>query len=134
MKFNKKPDIETESLRVWKNKASDKDKKKIRDVGIELKMKDKDGKEVTTQLCGFTTARDKKTNELSFAYKFKHKDKLVLYYNKAKDESSGNAIRVLIEACKVFGYSIQDVEQQFADLINDKGLMKMIDEVKSDEK
>jgi len=131
MKYReRKPDIETESLRMWK--TSEEERKEIEDdkgEGIEIKLKDDKGEEIVTKICGFDKACDKTTNELMFAWKFKHEDKMMLFYLKNKeDEMSKKAIEFLKGMGNAIGYNVQDIEVHFKNMINDKGLMKMIEE------
>jgi len=60
----RKPDLETESFRMWS--ATKTESKGIEKGEFKIKYKD-----MEVGLCGFTLAKDKKTGEIVFAYKYK---------------------------------------------------------------
>lgn len=106
MEYQKrKPDKETESMRIWE---CDKDKypkeyeeseKLNKENNIEIKYKD-----VTFNLYGFTKFTRKSDNQIMFAYKFKHEEKLVIVYNPSNSE-----IEFLMKMFRATGYEVQNV-------------------------
>jgi hypothetical protein len=130
MKYRKRnPDIETETLRIWKaDKEEKQELEQFSEGDIKLKLKNSKGEEIETNLCGFNKAYKKDNNsELIFAWKFKHEDRLILFYLKDKEgEDSNKAIEFLKGMGKAIGYEVEDIEEKFKQLINDNGLMKMI--------
>lgn len=118
MEYQKrKCDRETESMRIW---ISDKDKHpeefeesmELKDEGITVPYK-----EAEFKLLGFNKAFDPKTNELKFAWKFKHEEHLVLVYNPSKEDE--DIINPLFDMMKMLGYEIQNVEETLKKAYNE---------------
>ena len=123
--YDRKPDIETESLRMWKTK----DNEEKTDVDNSNSFKIEYNK-MEMNLCGFTTCKDKKSNKIIFAYKFKHKEKMILYYiNEDLTAEEKNKIdKVLFMMRKINpligDYEIKDVKDTFKLMENEKHLWK----------
>ena len=103
---DRKPDFETESLRMWKGKKDDVSDDEIKD-SIEVTAKNG----MKLNLCGFSKFIDKDTNELVVALKFKHDVKQLLYY--ITDDYLMNskvtvALNMIKELNNYFQYDIQD--------------------------
>ena len=104
--FKRKPDIETETFRAWTpNKKERKNLEK--EKGIKIKFK---GQEY--ELTGFNYAKNK--GKIVFAWKYKHRDKVILYYipdkltNKDRKRIEG-LFSGLIPLSKMLGYEAQDL-------------------------
>lgn len=80
--IDRKPDLETESLRVWDVK-DDEDKELDTEEGPSIPYGD--GEEL--KLLGFTYANDE-NGKLFLAYKFKHETKTVIYYFGSDEDNS----------------------------------------------
>jgi len=76
--LSRKPDFETESFRAWGIENSEKEKI-IKESSEKHTIIVKQG-DMELHLTGFIKAIDKKTDKVIFAYKFKHEDKMILYY------------------------------------------------------
>lgn len=77
---NRKPDLETESIRAWvSNKKEAKEVEKIADEE-KHKIIIHCNNNFQMRLMGFTKFIDKETEEVIFAYKFKKENKTVIYY------------------------------------------------------
>lgn len=76
----RKPDLETESLRIWTSKEPEVNevKKLAEDEKHKIEVDCGDGFKM--RLIGFTKMIDKKTNHIVFAYKFKKQDRTIMYY------------------------------------------------------
>ena len=77
---NRKPDLETESIRAWvSNKDEAKEAEKIAEEEKHpIVIHCENGFQM--RLMGFTKFIDKETEEIIFAYKFKKENKTVIYY------------------------------------------------------
>ena len=77
---NRKPDLETESIRAWvSNEDEAKEAEKIADEEKHpIVIHCENGFQM--RLMGFTKFIDKETEEIIFAYKFKKENKTVIYY------------------------------------------------------
>ena len=110
------PDKETESLRIWetdKNKHPEEwaESKKHSEEGILIPYKD-----IEFKIMGFSKAVDKKTNEIKFAWKFKHEEKMVLIYN-----PSNTDVSPMLNMIKTLGFQIQDVMETLKNVYNEEG-------------
>ena len=111
-----KPDIETESLRIWKHNKKAKDEYKETN-GIEVKI---DGE--TFKLCGFIKCFDKKTNDFKIAYKFKHSEKMVLYYIPKETKGCEEILKEMRGFLGTLGYHFQNIEDNFKNISSQKHL------------
>lgn len=77
---NRKPDLETESIRAWV--SNEKEAEEVEKVAEEEKHKIiiHCSNNFQMRLMGFTKFIDKETEEVIFAYKFKKENKTVIYY------------------------------------------------------
>jgi hypothetical protein len=76
----RKPDLETESLRIWTSIGIEaKEVKKLAEEG-KHKIEVDCGKGFKMRLIGFTKMIDEKTDQIVFAYKFKKRDRIIMYY------------------------------------------------------
>jgi len=98
---NRKPDLETESIRAWvSNEDEAKEAEKIADEEKHPIIIHCDNG-FQMRLMGFTKFIDKTTEEVIFAYKFKKENKTVIYYkpdNLKEDKQS--KINVFLEKIK----------------------------------
>ena len=104
----RKPDKETELLRMWKTDKDSEEAKEIDEVfkdGIEINYKG-----MKLKITGFNVMRDKKTDELIFAYKFEHDEKFILYYSPNNDERGKKVVKLLTDLGRLGGYNIQNME------------------------
>ena len=97
------PDKETELFRAWKlnkdevDKDYSKDSLKINYKGMEL------------SICGFTAIKNDKG--LVFAYKFKHEDKTIVYYEPEKNSKTKEILGMIEGMATLFGYQLQDMKE-----------------------
>jgi hypothetical protein len=130
MEYHKrKPDKETESLRIWKTDKKEHPKEaeeleKFKDEGIEIPYKD-----VKFKILDFNTARNPKTNELMFAWKFKHKEKLILIYN-----PSNTDVTPFLSIMQGLGFEIHDVMETLKNAYNEECMNLKSEEENSGEK
>lgn len=77
---DRKPDLETESIRAWV--SNEKEAKEVEKLAEEEKHKIviHCSNNFEMRLMGFTKFIDKETEEVIFAYKFKKENKTVIYY------------------------------------------------------
>ena len=110
-----KPDFEDEKLRMW-TQPKENAKDLIDEDAIKIKLSD--GTEI--MLGGFTQLKDKKTKELIFAYKIKHREKTLLYYvpknigkilTESEYESLLKVVKVTKSAAEKMSYEIKDVKE-----------------------
>ena len=106
----RKPDKETELLRIWTPKKGSEESKEIEEAtknnSIEINYKG-----MKIQICGFNTLTNNKTNKMIFAYKFRHDEKFVIYYipdNNLEGQKCFNQIRYILE---LGGYGLQNMEE-----------------------
>ncbi len=114
--MDKKPTKETELFRMWKVKKNSKEAKKMEDdESVEVDL----GDDITMQLTGFNTMTTKNTKELMFAWKFKHNDKVIVFYNNKKfternkenKEKFKEMMNSLQLACTLKGYDLCDINE-----------------------
>lgn len=120
--LKKKPDFETDKFRAWKpENYGVEDLKSLDDGDIKIKFK---GMELG--LSGFNKCLDKKTKALVMAYKFKHEQKLVIYYVPVITYEAEDMLEGLGEACGILGYKLMNALDTLADIYNHrKDLDKM---------
>jgi hypothetical protein len=120
-KPDRKPDFETESLRMWRTKKGSKEFSEAKaSEGFELDIGN--GK---LKFCGFTEGRDK-DNKLVFAYKFKHEEKNVLFYfpKEYKDNEGIKQVMDFLEKIAVsMGYELTNVEDMLKSIKMEVDLM-----------
>lgn len=103
---NRKPDKETEMFRSWKLNKNEVDKDYAKD-SVKINYK---GMELS--ICGFTTMMENnKKKELVFAYKFKHEDKVIIYYEPEKTSKTKEIIEMISSMATLFGYRLQDMKE-----------------------
>lgn len=133
--YDRKPDIETESLRIWEHKDDDEETEIDNSNSFKIKY---NGLEMN--LTGFTTCKDKKSNKIIFAYKFKHEERMILYYinEDLTEEEKDKIDKVLFMIKKINpligDYEIKDTKDVFKLMKNEKHLWKEKKEKKDDER
>jgi len=124
----RKPNLETESLRVWDVK--DNEKEEIKGLKEKYPIIVKQG-DMELHLTGFAKAIDKKTDKVIFAYKFKHKDRMILYYisEKLSKENQKKVEKYFIrvnQICIPIDYQLKDVRKMLKNIeLNKKMLMEV---------
>ena len=120
----RKPDLETESVRAWKStrKESEEIEEMARDEECKIEIKCKNG--FRMRLMGFTKMHDKQTNELLIAYKLKPGENMLLFYipeNLAEENKkrAGVIMDLLRIRAHVQGHEIQDA-REFAERASDE--------------
>jgi len=116
-----KPDIETESLRIWKKRKGEIPKKDKDAIEVDM------GNETKISLCGYNKAYKKGTKkEVVFAWKFKHEDKLLCYYlPDEKNQEILDLITGLKDIGNKMGYEVKDIRDWFPSI---KAEMEIMDE------
>jgi hypothetical protein len=110
---NRKPDLETESIRAW---VSTKDEaKEAEKISQEEKHKIiiKCKNNFKMQLMGFTKFIDKRTDNIVFAYKFKKENKTIIYYapkdlKKEQEEKIKLFLKKLQNMARLSGFEMID--------------------------
>jgi hypothetical protein len=121
---NRKPDVETESFRMWKLTDKEKaiDKKKTKDEPTINYL----GEKVT--LLGFNYVKSKsKKGKLILAYKVKPEDKLVLYYiGKKLIAKEKEFVANFFEKASNYldDFEFQNLDEAFKGMENEKHLFK----------
>lgn len=110
---NRKPDLETESIKAWvSNKDEAKEAEKIADEEkhpIVIHCKNN----FEMRLMGFTKFIDKSTEQIIFAYKFKKENKTVIYYkpdnlNTDKQSKVNLFLEKITNLAKISGFEMID--------------------------
>lgn len=121
LKYRKrKPDKETELLRMWKTEKDSEEAK-------EIDLATKDGsfgisyKGMKLQICGFNLITNKITNKLIFAYKFKHEEKFVIYYVPNNNKEGQKCLESIQTFIKLGGYGLQNMEEQLKSMYAEYG-------------
>ncbi len=119
-----KPTKETELLRMWKvdettEKEFDKEEGFEIDLGNKIKMK----------AMGSTTARSKETNEIIFAYKFKHEKRFILYYIPKETEETKKFLGILNLLADAHGYDLQNLKENMKSMKEEVKLMDKEDDI-----
>jgi len=131
MKFDK-PDIETESFRVWASDKSKKDYMKDHKKQNPIFVKYKD---FELGLLGFNKVRDEKTNKIVFYYKFKNESREFYFYI-PKNLSKKNQERVKQIKSKVEEISLScgniliNVEDLIKEMYNEKNTFSNLRKLK----
>jgi hypothetical protein len=103
---DKKPDFENESLRAWK---PDKDEQKRLKEDMKDEYEVDIGDDFKVKLGGFTTCM--KDDKVIFLYKFKHNEKMILYY--IPDETNTLIKRDFLDSMEQFTsimpYELKDI-------------------------
>ncbi len=120
LKYQKrKPDKETELLRIW---TSDKDSEEAKEIdeatkdSVEINYKG-----MKLQMTGFNLLEDKKTKRLIFAYKFKHDEKFVLYYIPDNNKEGKKCLRFIQGFIRLGGYHLQDMQENLKSIYAEYG-------------
>ncbi|KKL93498.1 hypothetical protein LCGC14_1874110, partial [marine sediment metagenome] len=113
-KPDRKPDVETESLRMWKGNKKD--------------WEDEEGSEVERdgdkyKLMGFTLVKRKDSKEVVFAYKFKHDEMLVVYYNPGVDSDVNELLEGLKCCYAGIDYECRNIFDSLKNAKLDRGLL-----------
>lgn len=110
---NRKPDLETESIRAWvSNKDEAKEAEKIADEEKHpIVIHCDNGFQM--RLMGFTKFIDKEKEEVIFAYKFKKENKTVIYYkpdnlNADKQSKINLFLEKITNLAKINGFEMID--------------------------
>ena len=123
----RKPDKETELLRMWKTDKDSEEAKEIDEVfkdSVEINYKG-----MKLQITGFNIMIDKKTNKLVFTYKFKHDEKFILYYLPDNNKQGKKVLGTLQNLAMLGGYNMQNMEENLKSIYAECG-----EEVKNDKK
>ncbi len=113
----RRPDFETELFRLWKVGRDD-----ARDVCESTEKEfviDYEG--LKLQLVGFRQLR-LEDNEVFFAWKIRHVEKMVLYYLRDKDSSHGRELLRGLKSAMV-NHEFQDVEESLKSLYEQKHVL-----------
>lgn len=117
MKYHKrKPDLDLESFRAWIPTKEETEELKKEVKGISIKYKD-----IELQLTGFSIAyADNRKKKPIFAWKFKHENKMVMYYcfdiKKLPTKELRNqaiAVKKIKDVAEMAGYGTLNMEEQF---------------------
>lgn len=114
---DRKPDVETESFRMWKLKG--KEMETAKEIKEENDIKIKVG-DTELNICGFTIVRNK-DNKIVFAYKFKHEEKMIMYYTSQEDKSKTDMM-IAIFKLNPIDYQVIDMRSIIKNLKNEKHL------------
>jgi len=111
IKINRKPDMETENFRAWKNKPSKKDKAKLDKESENMPFVDL-GNGNKFILTGYNIVSRKSEKKPIFAYKFKHEEKKILFWCaedlKEEEKKIIDKIISMIQLGEGIGYNIID--------------------------
>lgn len=123
---NRKPDKETELIRMWSTKTNSKESKDIqkrtKDNSFKIKYKD-----MEIEACGFTILTHKETKKLMFAYKFKHDERFIIYYipeENKNNEDCKKAFEIIKMASNMSGYNLQDMRENLKSIYEEFQLQK----------
>ena len=122
--MGRKPQFENESFRVWNTTKKEKEElSKDNENEFEVGYKD-----LKIRLCGFNLAKNKKTNKIIIAYKFKHEDKSFLYYiskdNSKEDNKKVKEFFKFLESMNmVLNYQLIDMEEKLKEIYNEKHIL-----------
>ena len=116
-----KPTKETEMLRIWDK--GDKECKKDYDKGFMIDL----GDGIEMKAIDFTEMRDKKTNELVFAYKFKHEAQFILYYIPKENKEIEKIMEFLKIIASQINYGLQDLKENMKSMKAEIKIMKKND-------
>ena len=73
-------------------------------------------------MCGFTIVRRKSDKKLVFAYKFKHSEGMVLYYDFGVEREKVREIKIpLLLACRGIGYELCNIVDRLKILDVERG-------------
>lgn len=117
-KPNRKPDLNTESMSLWKV-----DKEEFEGIGEGIKIKYKD---IELELVGFKYVRDRK-NEVVFAWKIKHDRKIVLYAKIKESKETEDMEKLLKAFAYAYGYDLQNSMDTLKNLYSQKGSIEKLD-------
>ena len=118
-----KPTKETEMLRIW-DKGKDKEcKKDYEDKGFMIDL----GDGIEMKAIGFTEVRKKDTNELMFAYKFKHEAQFILYYIPKENQEIKKTMKMLKLIASQINYELQDLKENMKSMKAEIKIMKKND-------
>lgn len=132
--LNRKPDLETESFRAWGVKDSEKEKiikESLEEHPIIVKQGD-----MKLHLTGFKKAIDKKTDQVVFAYKFKHEDKCILYYisdklSKENQEKVEKWFKAVSQMCIPMNYKLKNIREFLKNIESSKKHLEKLENEKT---
>ena len=119
--IKRKPDIETESLRVWKAEKNT-FTKEDEENSFEIELKDG----LKIKCLGFTRILDKNDKSLIFAYKFKEHNKSILYHMIKETEESKDVLIILKKFSCEFNYELQNMEDTLKNIEINKQLFEKL--------
>ena len=119
--IKRKPDIETESLRVWKAEENS-FTKEDEENSFEIELKD--GMKI--KCLGFTRILDKNDKSLIFAYKIKEHNKSILYHMIKETEESKDVLIILKKFSWEFNYSLQNMRETLTNIETNKQLFEKL--------
>lgn len=129
--YEREPDLETESFRMWKMSDEEKETlKSKKEIESENDIKIKIG-DFELNMCGFNQIMNKE-KKLIFAYKIKHRDNSFLYYIPDDDteEERKNCEEFISSVEKVnefFEYELIDMKKHIENLKNEKHLIDKVE-------
>ena len=103
---NRKPDLETESIKAWV--SNEKEAEEVEKIAEEEKHQIiiHCSNNFQMRLMGFTKFIDKETEEVIFAYKFKKENKTVIYYTPDNLEATKQAkVNIFLDRIKAIAES-----------------------------
>lgn len=115
--LKRKPDFETESLRMWV--PSDKEKKQYKKKTPRIKYKG-----YTFGLVSFTVV--KKKGKVVFAFKFKPETKMVIAYIDDKSKELQEVYDELKQYAKSIGYEFNDVRKMWDRILMEEHTIKKL--------
>lgn len=121
--IKRKPDIETESLRVWKAEKNT-FTKEDEENSFEIELKD--GMKI--KCLGFTRVLDKNDKSLIFAYKIKEHTKSILYHMIKETEESKDVLIILKKFSWEFDYELQNMKDTLTNIETNKHLIETLKE------
>ena len=117
----RKPDIETESLRIWKAEK-DSFTKEDEEDSYELTLKDG----MKLKCMGFTKVLDKKDKSIIFIYKLKEHYRNILYYTIKETEESKDVLLILTKFSYEFDYTLQNMKETLTNIETNKQLFEKL--------
>lgn len=114
-KMDRKPDFETESLKMWVPSDKEKERLNKKDPRVEYKG-------YTFRLIDFTAVRKK--GIVVFAYKFNHENRMVMAYLDDSETEMKEAYGMLQEGAKSIGYKFRDAREAFEKILSEEDTVK----------
>lgn len=127
-KITRKPDLETESMRMWvesdkERKEEKKFQKENPDADVSVKIGD-----LMFKLNGFTKCS--KDGELILIYKFKHEEKIIIYYVFKETTESLKAIEMIKAVGQLGGFDVQNFKDIADRILAQQGSIENLTKLK----